>query len=122
KVNKIRVLYNPVSLPSLDGATLSKTQILKLLFLGRIVEPKGIFDLLDVMIKHRDELKGRVVLHIGGSDEKKMISKLIRENHLEGYIVFEGWVKGKDKERLLSTSDVFVLPSHREGMPVSLLE
>src|SRR5699024_4267681 len=122
RVNKIEVLHNPVSLPSSGDANRSKDPILKLLFLGRIVEPKGIFDLLNVMLKYRSELEGHVVLHIGGSDDGMKISKFIQENNLEGYIVFKGWVKGRDKEMLLSACDVFVLPSYREGMPVSILE
>lgn len=121
-VNRIKVLHNPVSLPKFIDAETSKSPILKLLFLGRIVEPKGIFDLVNVMINHRDEFKNRVTLYIGGSDDEMILSKLIRENNVEGYVEFLGWVNGRDKEKLLATSDVFVLPSYREGMPVSILE
>ena len=33
-----------------------------------------------------------------------------------------GWVRGEDKERLLATAVLYVLPSYNEGLPVSVLE
>jgi glycosyltransferase involved in cell wall biosynthesis len=37
-------------------------------------------------------------------------------------IVFTGYVKGKEKEELLSNAKVFVIPSSLEGLPIALLE
>jgi glycosyltransferase involved in cell wall biosynthesis len=33
-----------------------------------------------------------------------------------------GWVTGENKEALLSTASIFVLPSYYEGLPMSVLE
>ena len=35
---------------------------------------------------------------------------------------FEGWVSGEKKHQLLSISDVYILPSYHEGLPISILE
>lgn len=37
-------------------------------------------------------------------------------------IVFTGYVKGKEKEELLSNAKAFIIPSSLEGLPIALLE
>ena len=37
-------------------------------------------------------------------------------------MVFEGWVSGEKKTRLLNWADVYILPSFNEGLPISILE
>ena len=37
-------------------------------------------------------------------------------------IEYLGWVSGSKKDAELATADIFVLPSYKEGMPVSVLE
>ena len=51
---------------------------------------------------------------------KDIIKQTIQTNHLEKDIIFTGY--RNDTAKLLSITDTFVLPSHREGMPVSSLE
>jgi len=38
------------------------------------------------------------------------------------YFKFHGYVRGKEKIKLLKSADVFVFPSYGEGCPVSVLE
>lgn len=98
------------------------TNALKVLFLGAIGHRKGIFDLLDVLRQHRDMFEGRLVLHVGGNGETERLQAFIREHRLESMVRFEGWVSGEKKHELLSTSDVYILPSYNEGLPLSILE
>jgi len=93
-----------------------------LLFLGKICDEKGIFDLLDVVATHRGEYEGHIRLLIAGIGESERLKSFIQEHHLEGIATYEGWVSGSEKERLLNASDIFVLPSYYEGVPISILE
>ncbi|UFH56352.1 glycosyltransferase family 4 protein [Spirosoma sp. KNUC1025] len=95
---------------------------LQLLFLGAIGERKGIFDLLDALRQHRQFFTGRLVLRVGGNGETERLQSYIRDNQLEELVQFEGWVSGEKKHELLSTSDVYILPSYHEGLPISILE
>jgi glycosyltransferase involved in cell wall biosynthesis len=47
---------------------------------------------------------------------------MIRQHKLEDIVFFEGWVSGEKKTTLLQESDVYVLPSYFEAMPLSILE
>jgi glycosyltransferase involved in cell wall biosynthesis len=83
---------------------------------------KGIFDLLQVLKDHKAELFNRIKLFIGGSGQTGQLEKMIEADDLGEMVEFKGWVTGREKDRLLQFSDVFVLPSYYEGSPVSVLE
>jgi glycosyltransferase involved in cell wall biosynthesis len=53
-------------------------------------------------------------------DTASRLAAIIQESALEGAVIFAGY--REDIPALLAMSDVFVLPSYREGMPVTVLE
>lgn len=121
RVRRLQVLANvihrrdPRPVPKPDGP-------LTVLFLGAIGQRKGIFDLLDVLREHRSVLTGRLRLRVGGNGETERLQAYIAEHDLGSLVQFEGWVSGEKKHELLSTSDIYILPSYHEGLPLSVLE
>lgn len=93
-----------------------------ILYLGLITKAKGIFDLIDTIYEHKEDLKGNIVLHIGGNGETETLKKMIGDYSLQDIVLFEGWVSGNKKVELLNNADVFILPSYTEGLPISILE
>ncbi|MCX6218961.1 glycosyltransferase family 4 protein [Spirosoma sp.] len=125
KLRRIEILNNVIHQPSSNHLPLINKEAdvrLRVLFLGAIGQRKGIFDLLDVLARHRDVFEGRLVLRIGGNGETKRLQDYIGEHKLTSMVQFEGWVSGAQKHELLSTSDVYILPSYNEGLPISILE
>ena len=120
----IYILNNIISHPLLEEDTnLNKNDVLNLLFLGHINNEKGIFDLVEVLHENRELFAGQVILHIGGGlFEENRLVKYLSDNELQDMVKFHGWVAGKEKARLLSLADVFILPSYIEGLPISILE
>lgn len=100
----------------------NKTPIVKFLFLGRIGKRKGLFDLLDVVNDHRVFLNSKFKLFVGGDGEVQQLLDYIHSNFLEDLVEYVGWVDGPMKNDLLSSCDVFILPSYSEGLPISILE
>ena len=49
------------------------------LYLGKVYKEKGIYDLIDVIKAHKDELEGKMVLHIGGGGEIEKLNRIIKE-------------------------------------------
>ena len=94
----------------------------RLLFLGEIGPRKGVFDLLKAMALLQDASPGKARLEIGGNKNEEALEEAIRSQGLEGCVHFNGFVSGDLKKDLLSRTDVFVLPSYHEGLPVSILE
>ena len=54
--------------------------------------------------------------------ETERLLTYLADHKLETLVQFEGWVSGEKKHELLSSSDVYILPSYHEGLPISILE
>lgn len=121
KEDKIFILHNITDYP-IKKVVEKDTEKLKFLFLGEIGERKGVFDLLQAISEHKKELKGSVELRIGGNKQEERLLKTISDNKLSDFVRFEGFVSGEKKNYLLNWSDVFILPSYNEGLPISILE
>ena len=117
----IEVVNNIIAPPTFLQ-TKRNDEKLHLLFLGLITEQKGIFDLLEVLAGHKNELEGKIVLHIGGNGKIDKLKKIIQTHGLQEFVIYEGWVSGEKKIQLFNISDAFILPSYTEGLPVSILE
>jgi len=86
-------------------------------FIGRLIAVKGV----DVLIDAVAGMKGnfRLVV-VGDGPERERLAGEAKRRGLENRIVFTGWLD--DVSPVLESADVFVLPSHSEGLPLSLLE
>ncbi len=92
------------------------------LFLGAVCRAKGVEDL--VRAGRSLPRSARVEL-VGPETEAGLIDamrSLIDELGLQGQIEFVGPAYGADKAQRLAGAAVLVLPSHVEGLPVSILE
>jgi len=93
-----------------------------LIFLGRLGERKGIYDLLDVLSEHKDEFAGKIEFLFGGDGDVDEVLSIIKQNGIENIAKYQGWVDGNKKEKLLNIADAYILPSYNEGLPISILE
>lgn len=116
----VTVLKNVITSPIIDRPR--KDSLVHFLFLGLICENKGIFDILKALATHKEELKGKIVLHIAGNGQTDKLIREVEALQIEELISFEGWVQKEHKSRLLNLADVFILPSYVEGVPISILE
>ena len=89
----------------------NKSKILKLLFVGRLIERKGILYFLEA-IKNLTERRIPVsVTIIGEGYQKELVKKFILENGLEKYIILKGEVPIPDLVNEYKECDIFVFPS-----------
>lgn len=95
---------------------------LRLVFVGRINEVKGIYDVLECLHKYKEQLQDKVELHIGGIGDEERFLKMMTDYNLSSMIVQHGWVVGKEKEDLFCSSDVFIHPSRFESFGIAILE
>lgn len=120
---KILILNNCIPSPKHFSKSFNiNTRPLRILYLGTLVKEKGIFDLLDVITSNMPLLKNNIELTIGGNRNETVISELIKQNHLEDFVFFKGWISGEDKIEEYIKADILVLPSYFEALPMVILE
>ena len=124
----IAIIPNGVTLPDLDSLPTPYAKSRKtLLFLGRIHPKKGVAELIQawsIAVKECPAFQDDWQLEIAGWDDGNhlpRLAKIARETGLDN-IRFRGPLYGEAKGEALAGCDAFILPSHSEGMPMSVLE
>lgn len=103
-------------------STRGNADVVHALFLGQLVETKGIYDLLEALSLIKGKLQDRFILHVGGKGDINFFTSEVERLGLDKMVVYEGWVGGNKKNELLNKSSISILPSYFEGLPISLLE
>ena len=95
----------------------------KLLYVGRLAPAKGLPILLDSLaeLKSKTDLSLTLTV-IGDGCERSVLEQKIFELGLASNVNFVGYQSQTEVRRYLQQSDIFVLPSFAEGVPVSLME
>lgn len=122
-LNNVHIIHNVIPFPSISNNHVREKQKVHLLFLGFIYKEKGIFDLIDVIKSNHDYFKDRLMLHIGGTElNGNQLETIIKTYKLSDTITFHGWVNEKEKIKLFNISNIYILPSYKEGLPMSIIE
>jgi glycosyltransferase involved in cell wall biosynthesis len=117
--HRVAILHNPVSLPPSIPARVKRERV-QFLFLGRIGQRKGAFDLLRAFAALPARVRERARLVFAGDGDVERLTMLARE--CGENVEVHSWVTGERLRDLFAASDVFVLPSYQEGVPMALLE
>jgi glycosyltransferase involved in cell wall biosynthesis len=99
-----------------------KPEILKLLFVGRVIRSKGIYELIDACISMKEESIPFTLTIIGDGSEMNNIKKIIKEKNLSSHINMMGLLPFEETQKHFSKYDIFINPSYTEGLPTAVLE
>ena len=116
---RIAVLTNPTPLPKSLPDRSGRAQV-QFLFLGRIGARKGSFDLLRAFRALPEALRQRARLVFAGDGQGDELRAEARD--LGELVTVHSWIDSTQRDALLVASDVFVLPSYHEGVPMAMLE
>lgn len=118
------VLSNMVDTPAVRRAPVRHEPgaVLHFVYAGWFLREKGVFDLLDVLAGHAGYFRGRARVALCGRCNEKEVKDFIAAHGIADIADFRGWVEGETKDRTLCESDVMLLPSYFEGLPMCLLE
>lgn len=117
----VTVIPNAVAVPSTPPRRGDDGQAVNVLFLGRVGERKGTFDLLDAWAQLRPAA-AEATLTIAGDGETERARESAAALALDDTVTVTGWVGADAVETLLDDADLLVLPSYHEGLPMAVLE
>lgn len=123
----IFVLENTINLDKLKTGPrkedISLHVPLRIMFMGRVTESKGIDDILDAFKKLRlEDCLFRFDLY-GKSEYRNNIVAKFEGLLGKDNFTFHGIVTGDEKFKAIQQTDIFLLPSrYGEGLPITLLE
>ena len=93
----------------------------QVLFLGRLREKKGVFDLVNAMPLVLRKFPN-VKFTLAGDGDLDAVEELAASLGVEKNLVLPGWIEGRTKDSLLAEASLLVLPSYFEGLPICILE
>jgi glycosyltransferase involved in cell wall biosynthesis len=117
-IAKIKVVPNGVEEQFFNDTPRSLHKKPRLLFVGRLSYQKNLHQLLRALDGVSDQFEMNLV---GDGEQKEELSQLANKLCLKN-VHFLGRKQGDELLDLYRKSDVFVLSSEREGMPIVLLE
>jgi len=123
QVKDVSIVGNGIDVQNFDVPS-CKIKKYDAVFHGRIAEDKGIFELLQAWRDVVAKMPSAQLLLIGGIDNTIRIEilRVIKKFNLEKRVHFSGFVSDKELAMLLRSSKIHVLPSHREGFGLAVVE
>jgi len=117
------LVYNPVDASKYATLkTSGHSSPNKALLIGWVEQNKGIWDLLKLVRRFAPELEGMQFVICGkGSEFEEFVAAIARDN-LGRFFDMRGWVDMNEKLAVLAECEIYLMLSHREGLPNALLE
>lgn len=122
--SKVEILPNAVATPperALEAGDEAAAGPVRLLFLGRLGDRKGVPELLAALAAPAVRGLGWTAVLAGDGEVGRFRTEVVLHG-LDDRVQVAGWVDEGEAGRLLAGSDVLVLPSRNEGLPMSVLE
>ena len=96
--------------------------IIRVLYMGWIQKDKGVYDIFSAIEKLSVCNKQVEFIFLGDGPSRAYLMDIVKSKEFPFNFSFPGWVHGKEKLAYLANADIFILASHSEGLPNSLME
>jgi glycosyltransferase involved in cell wall biosynthesis len=123
----IEVIPYTAEFPAPSSTVIDRATEQSILFVGRLIERKGVHHLIRALGTVRERTPARLVI-IGDGPERPRLEALARDAGVAEHVDFRGRVSDEELRQAYATATVFVLPSvldarqDTEGLGVVLLE
>ncbi len=118
---KVEIIYRGIDEKLLKGKrnVKKKDEKIKLLYVGRLINGKGILDLVKALSNIDEKYVCEIV---GQGPQKREIEDLVVSLNLGEKIKLLGQLSHKEVIEKMWDVDIFVNPSYTEGLPTTLIE
>ena len=117
--NRIGIIYNGVPATVAKPRTPQPDAPFRLLFVGNLLERKGVSDLLRAFASLRAH---RIELTMAGGGPVETYRTLAADLGIADRVRFTGWLSQAATRALMVESGALILPAYDEGLPLVILE
>jgi len=124
---KSRVIYRGFDFERFNKVKIKKdfvkkyNGVTKIIFVGRLINGKGVADLLSALEKLRVDKKYICVI-VGDGDCKQSLMNQAENGNLKGKVLFTGKLGNNEALSLIKSCDLLINPSYTEGLPTTIIE
>lgn len=119
---KVKVVHCGLAATSFNSSDELKPFENQILCVGRLCEQKGQLLLLQAIAKLRDQGLSVSLILAGDGPMRRDLEALIKHYDLQQQVTITGWIDNAQVQQLLKQSQLMVLPSFAEGLPVVIME
>ncbi len=94
----------------------------RFLYVGRLSAAKGLPVLLESLVQLNEQYPQISLTVVGDGEDRAVLERLTQSLGLSEVVNFVGYKSQGEVRDLMQQTDIFVLPSFAEGVPVSLME
>jgi glycosyltransferase involved in cell wall biosynthesis len=118
---RISIVYNGVPATLLAPRTPREDAPFRLLFVGNLLERKGVKDLLRSFAGPSLTVRN-IHLTMAGGGPVDAYRTMAADLGIAGRVSFTGWVSQDEARALMVNADALILPAYDEGLPLVILE
>jgi FkbM family methyltransferase len=118
---RITVLRNAVEVAG-PAVAQSGIERVHAVALGRLGVRKGSYDVIAAVAALDQTVRARLRVTLAGDGDVDEVRAAIAASGLGATVDVSGWLDAAQRDALLSTAQIFLLPSRDEGLPMALLE
>ncbi|ACK73634.1 glycosyl transferase group 1 [Gloeothece citriformis PCC 7424] len=121
KWNRLHIIHCGIE-PSLFELTSHQSDRKRLLYVGRLAVEKGLPILLEALATLKSYHQDMLLIVVGDGSDRPKLESLTQNLGLSNNVKFVGYQSQGEVRNYLQQTDIFILPSFAEGLPVSLME
>jgi len=119
--HKLHLIHCGVE-PELFGAVSHPADRQSLIFVGRLAAVKGVPILLESMAQLKQTNPNARLTLVGDGPERPILEQMAKDLGVWDVVAFVGYKSQSEVRDYLQQSDVFVLPTFAEGLPIVFME
>lgn len=120
--NKFNIVRCGIDLNQFRPIEKIENNVFNIVCVGRLTPSKGQTILIGAVKILIEKVENFKLILVGGGEDFETIKEKIEKDNLNKYIELKGPVSHETVKEILTSADIFVLPSFAEGVPVALME